>query len=306
MTKISIILCTYNGKAHLTKCLDSILSQSYKDFEVICMDGMSKDNTIEIIKRYMKKDKRVKLMINKKRLPEGKGKGKWLGFKNAKGEIVGVIDQDNILQSKDFFEKVVQTFDKNKDITGVLGGLKHDKKDEPVVRYISLFGTDPFFAYRSLDFLQRAKYPASQTIFNLKSDNMTITGGNVFFYLKKSVEQAGGYDQDVLMVSKLLKQNKKQVHVIKNSTKHYSEKNLLKLIKKFTFGRKSYYQRGTEKFNYLPNSKLERKEFLKDILIIPSIIQSLKICAKEKDAIALLHPLMLLIGTISYSINYFR
>src|SRR3989344_6653834 len=100
---ISIVICTYNGEDLIKNCLNSILSQNYKNFEVICVDGMSSDKTKEIIKEYIKKDKRIKLIINDKRLPEGKGYGKWLGYKNTIGKTFGIIDQDNILQRNDLF-----------------------------------------------------------------------------------------------------------------------------------------------------------------------------------------------------------
>jgi glycosyltransferase involved in cell wall biosynthesis len=78
--EISVLLCTYNSEDFLDPCLKSILSQTFKEFEVICIDGGSQDNTLEKIKKYMSKDSRVKLIINKKRFPEGKGFGKSLGF----------------------------------------------------------------------------------------------------------------------------------------------------------------------------------------------------------------------------------
>ena len=61
---ISVILCTYNGGNILKKCLKSILAQKYKDFEIICVDGGSSDNTLKLINKFMKKDKRIKLVIN--------------------------------------------------------------------------------------------------------------------------------------------------------------------------------------------------------------------------------------------------
>ena len=68
--KISIIICTYNGENLIRKCLNSILSQSFKNFEVLCLDGMSKDNTRKIIKEYGGKDRRIKLILNPEKLPD--------------------------------------------------------------------------------------------------------------------------------------------------------------------------------------------------------------------------------------------
>jgi len=144
--EISIIVCTYNGENLIKNCLNSILSQNYKNFEVLCIDGMSSDKTREIIKGYIKKDKRIKLIINDKRLPEGKGYGKWLGYENAKGEIFGIIDQDNVLQDRNLFEKAVGIFKKENKILGILGGLTHDKKEPNNRRH------PPYCEIRQLDF----------------------------------------------------------------------------------------------------------------------------------------------------------
>ena len=110
---ISVIICTYNGKRIIDKCLNSILNQKYPHFEVLCIDGGSKDGTISIIRDYQKKDKRIKLLRNKNKFPEGIGNGKWKGFKRSKGNIIGMIDQDNVLQRTDIFSEIIQIFKKN-------------------------------------------------------------------------------------------------------------------------------------------------------------------------------------------------
>ena len=57
---ISIIVPVYNGEKTLNRCLDSILSQTYRDFEVILVNDGSSDNSLEICEAYVKKDKRSK------------------------------------------------------------------------------------------------------------------------------------------------------------------------------------------------------------------------------------------------------
>ena len=153
---------------------------------------MSTDRTCGIIKEYIKKDKRIRLIINNKRLPEGKGYGKWLGYKNSIGKIFGIIDQDNVLQRDDLFSKVEEIFEKNKNLAGILGGVKHDPLDKEIIRYVSFIGTDSFFAYRSTDFLRNIQEFKKIKIDSeemegiaLTTDNLKITGGNCFFYNKK-------------------------------------------------------------------------------------------------------------------------
>ena len=59
MAKISIIIPFYNTQNYIKRCLDAILAQTFTDFEVICVDDGSKDNTYQILQDYAKKDKRI-------------------------------------------------------------------------------------------------------------------------------------------------------------------------------------------------------------------------------------------------------
>ncbi len=304
---ISIIICTYNGENLIKNCLDSILNQNFKNFEVICVDGGSWDKTKEIIKEYIKKDKRIKLIINGKKLPEGKGYGKWLGYKNARGEIFGIIDQDNEIQRKDLFFKVAEIFKKNKNLAGILGEMKHDLSDKKITRYISMAGTDSFFAYRSMDFLKNIKNLGGKVI--LKEDNLHITGGNCFFYNKKNLDSIGGYTQDILVIDKLVKNKKNELIIIKDSTKHYAETSFFNLIKKkFKWGKTFKSDKNIEKFNYLPKTKNERKAFIKNLffcfLIIPNFIYSIKLYKKFKDGVAFLFPIIAFFNAIAYVFTY--
>ena len=54
--KISIIIPSYNEEKNISRCLDSILNQTFSDFEVLCVDDGSNDNTFDIIKEYSKKE----------------------------------------------------------------------------------------------------------------------------------------------------------------------------------------------------------------------------------------------------------
>lgn len=304
---VSIILCTYNGEDLIRNCLDSILAQDYPNFEVLCVDGMSSDSTEGITKDYSKKDSRIKLLINKNRLPEGKGNGKWMAFRKAKGRIVGIIDQDNVLQSKDLFSKVISIFKDNKNLVGVLGGLVHDRGDKAVVRYVSLFGTDSFFAYRSVDFL-RNFFSEEEMLLTL--NNMTLTGGNCFFYLKKDVEKIGGYESDILTVRSMIKDRKERLFIINDATKHYAEKGLWRLIRKKFIWAKNYARKDGKRFNYLPGTAKESFSFMKNLvfclLIIPNFYYSIRIFLSKGDFVAFLFPFIAFLNTIAYAIGFVK
>lgn len=94
MPQISIVLCSYNGEKYISEQIDSILNQTFKDFELIISDDKSSDATIDIINSYSNKDARIKLNINKENLGYVKNFEK--GISLAKGEYIALSDQDDV------------------------------------------------------------------------------------------------------------------------------------------------------------------------------------------------------------------
>lgn len=95
MPKISIITAVKNGAIHLPETIDSILNQTYTDWEYIIVDDGSDDNTAEIVNEYSKKDARVKLIQRKE------SAGPYIaandGIKAAEGKYIARIDGDDIM-----------------------------------------------------------------------------------------------------------------------------------------------------------------------------------------------------------------
>lgn len=92
---ISIIIPIYNSANYLEKCLDTILSQSYVDFEAICIDDNSTDNSLEILQKYSEKDGRIKV-IHKKN--EGVSLARNAGLDAAQGEFLLFVDSDDWIE----------------------------------------------------------------------------------------------------------------------------------------------------------------------------------------------------------------
>jgi glycosyltransferase involved in cell wall biosynthesis len=90
---ISIALCTYNGEKYLTEQLDTLVFQSYPNFEIIVVDDCSTDSTIEILKRYEAKDQ-IRLFQNESNLGFSKNFEK--AIKLCNGEFISLCDQDDI------------------------------------------------------------------------------------------------------------------------------------------------------------------------------------------------------------------
>ena len=94
MVKISVIMPIYNSEKYLKEAIDSVLNQSFKDFELICINDGSTDNSPEILENYRKKDKRIKI-INQKN--QGLSAARNKGLKNSEGEFIFFIDSDDYI-----------------------------------------------------------------------------------------------------------------------------------------------------------------------------------------------------------------
>lgn len=99
--KISIIIPVYNAEPYIKQCIKSLLNQTLQDFEIICVNDRTPDNSIEIIKKF--EDPRITIIDNT--YDKGAGAARNFGMKHAKGEYISVLDAD------DFFEpQMLETF----------------------------------------------------------------------------------------------------------------------------------------------------------------------------------------------------
>ncbi len=126
---VSVIIPTYN-RAHLIgETLDSVLAQTYQNWECIVVDDGSTDNTDEVVGNYVKKDPRFKYFHRPdEHLPGGNGARNY-GFKMSKGEYVNWLDSDDLI-AEDKIEKQINTLGHKKDsICTCAWGRFSDKND---------------------------------------------------------------------------------------------------------------------------------------------------------------------------------
>lgn len=103
MVQLSVIVPVYNVDIYLKRCVDSILEQTFEEFEVILVDDGSLDNSSEICNKYSESDKRVKV-IHKKN--GGLSSARNAGLNIAKGKYIAFIDSDDYV-SKDMFKTMI-------------------------------------------------------------------------------------------------------------------------------------------------------------------------------------------------------
>jgi len=169
--KISIITVSFNSAATIRDTINSVLAQTYTNIEYIIVDGLSKDNTVNILKEYE---------------PQFNGRMRWIsekdfglydamnkGFKLATGEVIGIINSDDLFSDIKAVEKVINCFKTNNPVDCVFADLYYVAQNDisRIVRYWKTGSKKPF---------ARGWHPAHPT-----------------FYVKKGVyERYGLFDLD--------------------------------------------------------------------------------------------------------------
>lgn len=98
--KISVIIPVYNGEKYINQCLDSLLNQTFKDFEIICVNDGSTDKSLAILEQYAQKDSRIKI-INQKNSGAAEARNNGLAY--ASGDYLSILDCDDFFDL-DMFE----------------------------------------------------------------------------------------------------------------------------------------------------------------------------------------------------------
>lgn len=107
---LSVVMPVFNAAFYLKEAIDSILTQTFTDFEFIIIDDASTDASYEILKEYARKDKRIKISRNEKNLKQGATVT--LALEKARGEFIARMDADDIA-AKNRFEKQLEYLNKH-------------------------------------------------------------------------------------------------------------------------------------------------------------------------------------------------
>lgn len=111
MIGISIVMPLYNAEKYIKESLESVLKQSFEDFELICVNDASEDSTLHILQEYQRKDKRIRIICNEARSGAAGSRNKGMGA--ASGKYLAFLDGDDIFDEK-MLEKAYTTIE-NKD-----------------------------------------------------------------------------------------------------------------------------------------------------------------------------------------------
>ena len=142
MPEISIIVPVYNVEQYLERCIESILAQTFTDFELILVDDGSTDLSKNICDNYKKIDNRVRV-IHKKN--EGVSKARNTGINISKGKYIQFIDSDDWIEN-DLLENILNRIkEDNSDI--VFFGFNYENEDDELIKVKNCKGNEIVYGY---------------------------------------------------------------------------------------------------------------------------------------------------------------
>ncbi|AWI33745.1 glycosyltransferase family 2 protein [Helicobacter apodemus] len=221
-SKVAIIIPVYNVEQYLRQCLDSLLSQTLKSLQILCVNDGSTDKSLNILEEYANKDKRIQI-LNKEN--GGQGSARNLGIAYVNAECVYFVDSDDWLEI-DALEKFYTLLQKsNADI--VLSGA---------LAYVD--DTQKFFPTDFSNILHKTPYVSGKTYCYQQIKPLIFTGFGVPFKFYR-------YDflKTLLTNEKLYPENNKMTGG--GATNYYSKMSshlsrLYYLQKEFAYSKKTY------------------------------------------------------------------
>ena len=218
---VSVIMNCHNGGKFLEHSVNSIISQTYKNWELIFWDNDSKDDSKKIITKFP--DKRIKYFKSKKfnRLYKSRN----LAIQNAKGDFISFLDTDDLWQ-KDKLEKQINFFSKNKDYEIVYSNynIYDESKKKRFIKFKKVLPSGMVFKQLLRNYtVGIVTICLRSNLFkdNSFNDNFDIIG-DFDLFLKFSENKKIGYMHDILAEYRLHKSNlsKKKIdeHVIELQT----------------------------------------------------------------------------------------
>ncbi len=171
MPKVSIVLPTYNGEKYLKQSIESILMQTYKDWELIIVNDCSTDGTQQIIDSYAKKDARIRTITNavNEKLPESLN----IGFREAKGDYYTWTSDDN-----EYLPKAIET----------------------MLKYMEQNKTTPLVCTRCNIIDENGEVQEQTSGYSKRDMLINNCVGACFLYRREAAEKVGQYNRKKFLV----------------------------------------------------------------------------------------------------------
>ena len=117
MSRVTVLVAAYNAEKYLEACLDSLVNQTLRDIQIVCIDDASTDSTLQIMQRYAADDSRIQILQRGENA--GQAVARNMGIQVADGDYITMLDADDYLGA-DALEKAVSIFDSDPETGSVL------------------------------------------------------------------------------------------------------------------------------------------------------------------------------------------
>lgn len=306
LPSVSVLIPTLNAETVLGECLESILNQNYprEKIEVIITDGGSTDKTLAIAKRYG-----AKTYANPLKTGEA---GKALAFKKAKGDLIALIDSDNILPDKGWLKRMIAPFSDPAIIGSEPWEYTYLQENGFITRYCALLGMNDPLCYFLGNYDRLSVLTGKWTglkveeeekngwlKITLKHDNLPTIGANGTILRREILAKKGlvsSYLVDIDILAQLSSENPIKFAKVKTGIIHlYCGSNIGTFIRKqrrrikdFLFYQKS----GERSYPWQKQNKIGILKFiLSCVTIFPLFYQTLKGYSKKPDFAWFFHPI---------------
>lgn len=314
---VSFVLGILNAERTLNECLEGIISQDFpqKNYEIIIIDGGSTDKTLEIVSGFMARFDNIRLLHNPHRLSEGKGMSKDQGIRASRGEIVILLDHDNLILQKNWLKRMLEPFNEDESIVASQSLLKSKRGDPLFLQYVNALGVeDPFAIPHSLVSqvtLNPSKFKKIDNryfVHELDPHHVLFGGANGCAFRKEVFEKIGGYTRDVDVFARMAKKRMKVAVPEGVSLYHKTSSDFGNHLKKKAvyFYRFIKKDTGSKEYSWTGNTPRQKIIFFLrvcyNLSLIGPLFLAIKIYLKERNLFWLLHPLYLFFITLEYGI----
>lgn len=173
MSEVSVVIPVYNSERYINEAIDSLIKQSFQDYEIIAIDDGSTDGTANVVKKYAGK---VKYIYQQNM---GPASARNRGIKEANGRYIAFLDADDVSE-KDRLETQVNAFKKNKDAGLVYSSLS----------FINEKGN-------KISGIHRSKQYDSETFLGKMFTRNIMVSASVVMARKSLIEELGGFDENI-------------------------------------------------------------------------------------------------------------
>lgn len=131
--KISVVTASYNYAEYIEETIQSVLNQTYNDWEMIIVDDGSSDNSIEVIQKYAEQDSRIKLFTHENNANKGLKETLLLGIEKATGDWIVFLESDDMLR-EDYLEKKIEIAKKYPDVGLIFNDAEFFGDEDRIMR----------------------------------------------------------------------------------------------------------------------------------------------------------------------------